>query len=470
MTRTERRAPRLRWPVPLLVGWTVLVELARALTTPLRLLAFLPRRRHWLASTRAALEDASPPTADDALARFLAGRRPPAGRPAHVLLSCGEMSGETCALHLVDAVRSGCRAAGLRAPRFTAFGGHRLAEAGVALRHPLAEHAIFGIRGVFAALPFICRAFATFLRALRDDPPDLVVLIDYPGLHLVFATAARRRGVPVVHYVAPQYWAWGPWRLARYRRAVDATLTILPFEPAYFGRHGLPSAYVGHPLLDELARAGSAPAANEACGDAPTLVLMPGSRGKEIELHLRPLLELARRLRAERPGLRVVVPHRAPKRIARIRALLASWGATDEVHVAEGDPAPWLRVARAVLVKSGTGSLEACLHGAPSVVVYVVDSWVTRFVLHRLLTVPVFAGANLCMGRRIVPELAVERPAQWDDAYAELVALWDDGPPRTRCLDDLAALRARLGAPGASERAARFVLPFCPPAEESRTS
>src|SRR5690606_25372218 len=135
--------------------------------------------------------------------------------------------------------------AGRQPPRWYGFGGERLRAAGVELRFPLAEHAVMGVASVLASLPFVLRAFASFLRLLRDDPPDLALLVDYPGLHLVMAEAARRRGVPVVHYVAPQYWAWGPWRLSRYRRAVDASLTILPFEPRFFDGRGLVSAYVG---------------------------------------------------------------------------------------------------------------------------------------------------------------------------------------------------------------------------------
>ena len=114
--------------------------------------------------------------------------------------------------------------------RSSAFGGSALAAAGANVRFGLSEHAVMGVVGVLKQLPLILRAYADFVRLLRDDPPDLVVLVDYPGLHLVMAKACRRRSVPVLHYIAPQYWAWGPWRMRRYRRAVDATLTILPFE------------------------------------------------------------------------------------------------------------------------------------------------------------------------------------------------------------------------------------------------
>src|SRR5690606_3098394 len=139
----------------------------------------------------------------------------------------------------------------------------------------------------------------------------------------------------------------------------------------------------------------------------------------------------------------------------------AAAGAERFVEIGEGPPSRWLAVARAALVKSGTGSLEACLHRVPTCVVYVVDSAVARLLLRRLLTVPFFAGANLCMARRIVPEIAIERPAQWDDVHDAVGRLLDAGSEREQCLVDLDALRERLGEPGASGRVARWIVPFC---------
>jgi lipid-A-disaccharide synthase len=440
---------------------TLLREIGRALAAPLHALWFLPIRDRHVARARAALEAAAAAGNSDASrAAFVAAR---AGSCRTVFVSAGETSGETHLLHLLDAVRAGCAADGRQVPRLLGFGGARLARGGVELRFPLAEHAVMGIGGVLAAIPLILRAYATFLRSLRDERPDLLVLVDYPGLHLVMAEAARRRGIPVVHYVAPQYWAWGPWRLRRYRRAVDATLTILPFEPAFFGARDLASGYVGHPLLDELAAHPPDPALLDAVRARPTLCLLPGSRSKEIALHLAPMVATAARLRAARPGLRVVIPHRDPRRAARIRAALAALPEAEGFEVHEGDPGPWLRGARAVLAKSGTGSLEACLHGTPTVVVYVLAGWFPRFVRRRLLTVPYFAGANLCMGRCIVPESGIEEAGQWDAVHDQLAAFLQDGPERARCLADLDALRARLGAPGASVRAARWIVPLCAP-------
>lgn len=451
----------MRVPIPIEIALVITREVVRALVVPLHVLAFLPWRRRHVARSAQALAAALGAERRDARADFVAAHAPTAEPSGTIFLSCGEASAETHAVHLIDALERECVQVGREPPRWIGFGGQRLARRGVDIRYPLADHAVMGLSGVLAALPMIVRVFARYLRALRDDRPALIVLVDFPGLHLVMAEAAKRHGVPVLHYVAPQYWGWGPWRMKRYRRAVDGTLTILPFEPAFFDDRKLASAYVGHPLLDEIAAHPPDPAIIAEIRQRPTLVLMPGSRRREIALHLAPMLRAAGRLLAAHPDARVVIPHRDADRAAAIRDELEHLGAADRIEVHTGDPAPWLRGARAVLCKSGTGSLESCLHGAPTVVVYVVHGWLERFVLNWMLTVPFFAGANLCAGRRIVPELAIEADAQWPEADAELARLWADGPVREQCLQDLAELRGLLGEPGASQRAARWITPFC---------
>ena len=210
---------------------------------------------------------------------------------------------------------------------------------GGTLLFPLSEHAIMGVSGVLRALPFIIRGLARYLRMLRDDPPDLVVLVDYPGLHLIMGRLARKRGIPVLHYIAPQYWAWAPWRMNRYRHCVDATLTILPFESAFYERAGLPAKYVGHPLLDELETEPSEPSEPpDSVPAAPMLCMLLGSRRSEITTNAGPFVAMARRLRADFPDLRFVAPHTSDRRAALIRDLLGAEGAQDLIEVVVGPP------------------------------------------------------------------------------------------------------------------------------------
>jgi lipid-A-disaccharide synthase len=425
----------------------LLRETCRALLFPLRLLLYLPRSRRWRAAAREALQ-APPVDATDTLAGFLRNHPHRPGLP-HVLISAGEASGE---LHAGNLMRAAA-AQGLAA-RWTCFGGARLQQAGGELRFPLAEHAVMGVLGVLRELPRLVRAFVAFACVLRDDPPGLVVLVDYPGLHLVFGAHARRAGIPVLHYVAPQYWAWAPWRMRRYRRCVDATLAILPFEPAFFRPFGIPAAYVGHPLLDEIARA-PAPAAPAA----RRLVLLPGSRTAEVRAHLPAMLDLAHGLLQRDGTAEVVVAHADPRRAALIEAMLAQ-APDPRIRFTGGPIAAALRGARAALAKSGTGSLESCLLQVPTVVVYSLPGALWRFLHRHFLTVPHFASANLIAGREIVPERLVGGLPAWQAAGAELWQLWQDSPRRAQCVADLDLLRRHLGEPGASARAAAWVVQF----------
>ncbi|MFN9754901.1 MAG: lipid-A-disaccharide synthase [Planctomycetota bacterium] len=440
-------------PVGVEVGLTLLREILRTLLTPARLLLYLPARRRWRQLAREALANAAaaPPQAPTArLHAFLAARRPPRGATPHVFLSAGEASGEAHAARLLRELP------GVRA---TAFGGALLLAAGADVKVQLSEHAVMGVRGVLAQLPLILRAFAAYLRVLRDDPPDLVVLVDYPGLHVVMAKAARRRGIPVLHYVAPQYWAWGPWRMRRYRRAVDGTLTILPFEAAFFDRFAVPAAYIGPPLLDELADHPPDAAAVAAVRARRTLVLLPGSRRAEIDANLPGMLGVAKALLADDPTARVVLPHKNPRRTARIRELLAAHAAGFVEHH-EGPLAPWLAGARLVLAKSGTGSLEACLHGNPTIVVYQLRGPIATLGYRNILSVPFIAAANLIAGREVVPEFCFHRPEGWQEVLATARRLWTDDTARASCRQGLDEVRARLGAPGATARVADVVRAF----------
>ncbi|MCA8941049.1 MAG: lipid-A-disaccharide synthase [Planctomycetes bacterium] len=431
----------MKLPIPIEVGLTLLRELVRVFGLPWHLLVHRFQRDRWRHEIERAL--AQPASSNDAAGLDAFGARSD-GR-GHVFISAGEASGEAHAANLVRAVGRGAR--------WTAFGGSLLRETGADVVYPLSEHAVMGIGGVLKSLPFVVRAHRRFLELLRDDPPSLVVLVDYPGLHLVMARAARKRGIPVLHYIAPQYWGWGPWRMRRYRAAIDATLTILPFEAPFYEAQGLASAYVGHPLLDQLH--GEDPPERDEL-----LCLMPGSRSKELEQHLGPMTDIARELRVENPNLRVVLPHRDPRRADRIRAMLDDLRA-DFVEFVSGDTEPWLRRARAVLVKSGTGSLEACLCGAPTVVVYALGGRLMRWMHAALLNVPFIAGANLIANRRVAPEFVIHASADWDAAKRAVATLFVDGPERDAALDGVRMVRDRLGAPGASARAARWVRPFC---------
>jgi lipid-A-disaccharide synthase len=432
---------------------TFLGELVRAFSSPFRLLAYLPFRRQWRRRAAMALEAAAKQAGSDdqSLAQFYAKRRPQCGEQPHLFVSAGEASGELHAARLVKALPDDLRV--------TAFGGNQLTAAGADVRFGLSEHAVMGLTGVLKQLPLILRAFASYLRMLRNDPPDLIVLVDYPGLHLVMAKAARRKKIPVLHYIAPQYWAWGPWRMRRYRRAVDATLTILPFETEFFRRQNVPAAYIGHPLLDEIAESPPTDKAVAEVRSRKTLVVMPGSRRAEIQTNLEGMLRVASKLRERDPDLRIVLPHKNPRRTEMIRALLKELGANDVEHH-EGPLSHWLRGAHMVIAKSGTGSLEACLHGNPTIVVYKLRGMLATIGYHNILSVPWIAGANLIANRVVAPEHCFAGNAGWQSVIRDAERLWFDETAREACKHGLQDVQTRLGAPGATARVNKIVRRF----------
>ena len=193
-----------------------------------------------------------------------------------------------------------------------------------------------------------------------------------------------------------------------------------------------------------------------------TLVLLPGSRRAEIEANLAGMLRVADALRAREPGLRVVIPHKNPRRTEMIRAALR---ARDAAHVEhhEGPLGPWLAGAHLVLAKSGTGSLEACLHGNPTVVVYQLRGWLASVGYRNILSVPLIAGANLIARREVVPEHCFSGEDGWREVELDALQLWSDVDARRIHRQGLDEVRRRLGAPGATGRVAEIVRRFLSP-------
>ena len=437
--------------IAIIVSLLIVRELFRATLAPIRMILYLPQRTRWRREIAEILaEDPQATDVDPSQKLTVRGK----GR---LFISAGETSGESHAVRVIQAVA----AAGGEGD-WQCFGGHQLEEAGAELLYPLSDRTVMGLRGVIRSLPFIIRAVTRFIRMLEEDPPDLIVLVDYPGLHLVLARLARNRGIEVIHYIAPQYWAWGPWRMKRYKKCVSATLTILPFESPFFRHAGIPSEYVGHPLLDanRKTETGTRTTAEEMATESPTLCLLPGSRRKEIQLNLPGMIQVARDLRSEHQSAHVVLPHIDPRHSELIRALLRELEA-DFVEFREGEVADVLTSSRVVLAKSGTGSLEACLQGVPTIVVYKLSSSIAEIFARHCLSVPWISSANLIAGRKIVPEFCFREDNTWSEVSSLLTKMWVDGPTRSSHIEGLNEIRSRLGSPGASKRVARWILPFC---------
>lgn len=323
-----------------------------------------------------------------------------------------------------------------------------MAAEGVELMAELDDLAVMGFVEVLARLPFFRRLERRVVETLRTGTIDLVIPVDYPGFNLRITERAHDLGIPVLYYIAPQVWAWKAGRTARLARAADRIAVILPFEQELFADAGGRASFVGHPLLDRPDEVDDRETFCRRWGldpEGPILALLPGSRAQEIRRHLGPFLGAAELLRAKRPDLQVAVA-----RASAVQLPEPLPGGAPAVDDSRG----LLRHARAGIVKSGTGTLEAALETLPFVVAYRTHP-LTFGLARRLVRVDHVALANLVAGDRVVPEL-LQGDVRPESLAAAVAPLLDDTPQRARLEEGLSGIREALGTPGAASRVAKL--------------
>ncbi len=371
-----------------------------------------------------------------------------------ILVSAGEASGDLYAAQLVERLRRFWPGAD-----FYGSTGPRLREAQVRTIVDAHSLAVVGLVEVIAHIPRIYGEFRKLLNTAQADRPDLAILTDSPDFHLRLAHHLKALGVPIVYLVAPQVWAWRKGRLSLMCRRIDRLLCIFPFEEEFFRSHGLPTTYIGHPLVssvrpkftkEEFFRKHRLPAGR------PVVVVLPGSRRGEAARHLPPLLEAVDHLYRKRPAS-FLLPASATTGAAFFRDRIG--GAP--VQVVEGET--WDAIAHAdlALAASGTVTVEAAILGTPMVTFYKVTglSWLAgRF----LVDVPFFCMVNLIAGRKVVPEL-MQSEMTGANLAAEAERLLAVSPARDQMKADLADVRRRLST-GADpmDRAAEAIRELLP--------
>ncbi len=373
-----------------------------------------------------------------------------------ILLIAGEPSGDLHGAALVSALRELAPEA-----RLVGYGGSRMQEAGMELLADLASDPVMGVWPVIRRVPFFFGLYRAILIRLAAEPPDVIVGIDYPGLNLRIAAEATKRGVPFVEYIAPQVWAWAPWRVHSLAQKVARVVTILPFEKGIFEAAGAQAAYIGHPLFGHVAQRETDDRVGAALREGltgPLVALLPGSRGSELAGCLPILLRAAQDVAQARPGTRFVIPLAAERLREQLAAALAGSAAAGlDIRVADppkSDDA--MAAADAAISVSGTATLHLVAHEVPAVIVYRASS-AQRFLAGLLLVSPYFGLPNLLAGDEVLPEFL----AEVGDAPAIASALLDllpGGAKRDAALAALADMRERLTTTDGPERGARWVL------------
>ncbi len=380
----------------------------------------------------------------------------PSGSIRHVLLIAGEPSGD---LHAADLATALLR----QDPtiRLVGLGGPRMEAAGVELVEDLVSAPVMGVLPVLKKLPFFLGLYRRLLIRLSEDPPDVVVGIDYPGLNLRVAKAAKRRGIPFVDYIAPQVWAWAPWRVHSLAASVNRVVTILPFEEPMFHAAGVAASYVGHPLFEHLAERPPdedyRSALRSSIPEGGSLVaLLPGSRSAEVAANLPLMLQAAQMVQAHTPGARFVIALAAERLRPLVEAALhdAAVGGVSLADPRYGDDV--MAAADAAITVSGTATLHLVAHGTPAVVIYHA-TWSARMLGDLLLVSPFIALPNLLSGEEVLPEMIVDSGDVQRIANSAL-GLMPGGPSRERAIAMLDEVRRRLHVPGAADRAAAWVL------------
>lgn len=373
-------------------------------------------------------------------------------RTRRVLLVAGEASGDLHGADLLHALRA-------RLPSLEVFGvgGQRLREAGMETVADAAEVATVGILEGAGRLRTLVRTYRTLVRRIREAPPDLCVLVDFPEFNLRLARVAKRAGVPVLYYIGPQVWAWRRGRVRKIARRVDRLAVVFPFEPPLYEARLPAVEFVGHPLLDRvrvtrtreetLRRHGLDPARR-------TVLLLPGSRPTEIHQLLPAFLETVRRLQPE-GGYQfpLALAHTLPR--AEVEGPVLASGLP--VRVIEDDTYNLIGAADLALVSSGTATLECALLECPMVIVYRVSP--VTYVLARILVRGVrhVGMPNIVAGHEVVPEL-LQGNVTGERITAAARSILDDAGRRASMVDDLRQVRHRLGRGGAAGRAAAIAL------------
>jgi lipid-A-disaccharide synthase len=365
------------------------------------------------------------------------------------MVSCGEASGDLYAGALTTALKT-------EAPgtRVIGFGGERLAAAGAELAGDYRGIAVTGLTEVLRVLPRTWRMYRRLVELARTERPDVFVPIDFPDFNFRLGAAVHALGIPVVYYVSPQLWAWRPSRIDTMKAFVDKVLPIFPFEAEIYRRADVPVEFVGHPLIDLIDVAEPRGTLLGRLGleaAAPMVALLPGSRPNEVRALLPVLVETIALVRRARPDVTFVLA-RAPKLPDALFEPLAG----SPVVVIEGRTDDVIAASDVVLTASGTATVQTALHERPMVILYKLSPLTYRLG-RPFVKVDTFGMANLIAGRRVVPEL-IQDDCTPEKIAGEALSLLTDTARSAAMRRDLAEVRARLGAPGASARAAAAVL------------
>jgi lipid-A-disaccharide synthase len=338
---------------------------------------------------------------------------------------------------------------------FVGIGGQRMREAGVQTLVDSADMAVVGLVEVLKHFDIIAAAFLKLKNILRNDPPALLILIDYPGFNLRLAKVAKRAGVKVLYYISPQIWAWRQGRVKKIARLVDHMAVILPFEAAFYERSGVPVTFVGHPMLDMVQVSMSREQATASFGLDPSrkiVGLFPGSRKNEVDRLLPVIIESAKLLEKQFPGVQFLVP--VASTLSREDLAPQFLAAGIKVTFTNERIHDLIRACDAIISVSGTVTLEIALIGTPMVIIYKLSP-LTYMLAKRLVKIEHIGLCNIIAGETVVREL-IQEEATPALISAEIEKILGNVLYANDIKQKLSYVRSQLKSGGASANVARL--------------
>jgi lipid-A-disaccharide synthase len=340
--------------------------------------------------------------------------------------------------------------------KFNGIGGTAMQEQGMCSMFPMEELSIMGVFEVIKHLPIILKRMRQTVDAIKKQNPDILITIDSPDFCLRVAKKIKNLmpHIKIIHYVAPTVWAWRPKRAKKIAQFLDGLMCLLPFEPSYFTKHGLKSAFVGHPLVNKIKPLSEVQQANFYCTYAlndrsPLVCLLPGSRRREVHSLWPEFLSVATKLHHEKPEIQFILPT-----LPHLLPLLGEVPKFITLITDIADKYTAFQCSDIALHASGTVALELALSETPMVMAYKIHPF-SAFLARFLVTTKHFSLVNILRGRQVTPEL-LQQDAQAENIYVHLSSLLDYPEKREQQLIELKEIRSVLTEP-MPRAAANFV-------------
>ena len=368
-----------------------------------------------------------------------------------VMIVAGEASGD---MHGAGLVREMLKID--PALNFYGIGGNKMQDAGVKLLVNAAQTAVVGFTEVISKFGTLFRIIRQVKKSLDEMKPELVILIDYPDFNLNFvAPAAKKRNIKIFYYISPQVWAWRKSRINKIKRLVDKMAVILPFEVDTYAAKGFAVDYVGHPLLDLVKPAYSKQESRKIFNldeSKTTIGLLPGSRPSEVVKLLPEMLRAAEILAQKIQTIQFILPLVDTLEKKTVDDIVS--GFPIKVKVISGQTYDAVSCCDLAIVASGTATLETALLSVPMIIIYKISP-LSYFIGKLIVNVKNIGLANIVAGKTVVPEL-IQEDASGNRIAAEAMDILTDAERKQEMIKELAAIRSKLGNPGAARKTAHL--------------